>query len=121
MDFKTPYLLAMRDQAPKMFMELRRSGQLEMALQEKSREAHQLLDLLLEKRPNQNEPPSLQQEREAEEQVFSQLIEFPPEVRPEFPEPPEDLPSHPGQQGRLPGEYRTLMSRVATSGSSRER
>jgi hypothetical protein len=118
MDFKVPYLLAMREQAPKMFMELRRSGRLEQFLQQKSHEAHQLLREILAKH-QQNEPPSLQQKREAEEQVFGLMIEFLPEQKPEFPEPPEDLPGHPGEQGRLPNEYRTLMSRVATTASSR--
>jgi hypothetical protein len=34
MDFQFPYLLAMRERAPKMFMELRRSGKLAPFFQE---------------------------------------------------------------------------------------
>lgn len=37
MEFKTPYMLAMRERAPKMFMGLRRACRLEDHLQEKSR------------------------------------------------------------------------------------
>jgi hypothetical protein len=49
--FKGTYLLAMREQAPKMFMELRRSGKLDQHLQEKSTEAHQMLRELLAQKP----------------------------------------------------------------------
>ena len=51
MEFKGTYLLAMREQAPKMFMELRRSGKLDQHLQEKSTEAHQMLRELLAQKP----------------------------------------------------------------------
>jgi hypothetical protein len=35
-EFKEPYLLAMREQNPEMFMQLRRSGQLDQHLRERS-------------------------------------------------------------------------------------
>ncbi len=63
MEFKLPFLLAMRDQAPRMFNQLRRSGQMDKHLDQKSHEAHELLRSLLP------ENPSLPQEREADEVV----------------------------------------------------
>jgi hypothetical protein len=89
-EFKEPYLLAMQECAPKMFMQLRRSGQLERHLQAKSQEADDLLRQLLSRHPS----PGLPEEREAEEIVRATLIEFPPEEgqKPEFPESPDDLP-----------------------------
>ena len=78
MEFKEPYLLAMRESAPEMFMQLRKSGQLEQHLQEKSVQAHQLLRELLSHSPN----PSLPERREAEEQVRATLIDFPPREPP---------------------------------------
>jgi hypothetical protein len=95
-EFKVPYLLAMRERDPKLFMELRRSGKLDQHLQEKTTEAHNLLDLLLSGHPN----PSLPQRREAQEQVFATLISFPPrdDQKPEFPGPLDDLPSE-GHRG----------------------
>lgn len=92
MDFKTPYLLAMREQAPKLFMELRKSGRLDQFLQQKAIEASRLKDEILKGKKN----PSLQDERTAEEIVFSQMIEFSPEGFQPSLEPPEDLPTHPG-------------------------
>jgi hypothetical protein len=41
-EFKTPYVLAMGERAPKMFKALCKSGRLEEHLQEKSVEAHRL-------------------------------------------------------------------------------
>ena len=93
MDFKTPYLMAMRERAPKMFMELRRSGRLDDFLQARNQEASQLKRQLLAKYKH----PSLQEEREAEEQVMSVMLEFPPmQENPPSLEPPDDLPTHPG-------------------------
>jgi hypothetical protein len=78
MEFKAPYLFAMREQAPKMFNELRRSGKMDQHLQEKSEEAHRLLaELLADKPKNKHGLYNLADEREAEEFVRSQLIEFP--------------------------------------------
>ena len=88
MEFKYPYLMAMREQAPKMFNELRRSGQMDAYVQAKSEEAHALLDQLTQgapKLPNgQPETPYLTR---AESQVFEMLIEFPSEK----PEPSDPL------------------------------
>jgi hypothetical protein len=75
MEFKEPYLLAMRERAPRLFMELRRSGQLDQHLQQKSEEAHAMLKGIL----SRHQHPSLPQKREAEEIVRAALIEFPPE------------------------------------------
>jgi hypothetical protein len=108
-EFKGPYLFAMREQDPKMFMELRRSGKLDAHLQEKSEEAHRLLEELLASKPKNkwgNYSPA--DEREAEELVRSQLIEFPTPEKDQRPEPPDDLPTD-----------RTQASRDRTSASSR--
>ena len=53
MEFKGPYLLAMREQAPKMFNRLRRTGAMDSHLQEKSEEAHRLFDYLTENSPKE--------------------------------------------------------------------
>lgn len=75
MEFKGPYVKAMMERAPKMFMALRRSGQLDAHLQAKSEEAELTADA--PKLPNGlPREPYL---REAEEQVFALLIEFPGE------------------------------------------
>ena len=108
MQFKVPYLLAMRDQAPKMFRELSRHGRLEQHLQQKSQEAHGLLEQFLQHNPN----PSLAERREAEERVFAELVNFPPEKSdPQMLEPPDDLEGQ-KDQGRRPGEYQALMAKV---------
>ena len=82
MDFSNPYLLAMRDQAPQMVNQLRRAGELDAHLKEKSAEAHRLYDDLAKGKPKLPgglvEGPS--NRREIEEQVFAQLVEFPPEL-----------------------------------------
>lgn len=107
MEFKNPYVLAMRDQAPRMLRELVKTGRIEIHLQKKSEEAHALLDEILKHNPN----PSLPEKRAAEEQVRALLIQFPPESRKrsraeqadeEMPEPPEDLPLPEGGEGRTP-------------------
>jgi hypothetical protein len=82
------------------------------------RHPNDLLHLLLSRWEN----PGLPERREAEEVVRAQLLEFPPEDNqtPERPEPPEDL-NFPGSgQGRRPGEWKTLMSKVRTTLSNRE-
>jgi hypothetical protein len=88
-EFKEPYLLAMREQNPQMFMQLRRSGQLDQHLRERSAQAHQLLAELLSRHPN----PGLPERRAAE--VRATLIDFPPreDRKPDYPEPPDDLGS----------------------------
>lgn len=88
MEFKGPYLRAMREQAPKMFNRLRRTGALSKHVQDKSKEAHELFNQLTEGAPKlPNGLPEQPFRREAEEQVLAQLIEFPPET----PEPPDPL------------------------------
>ena len=47
MNFTEPYLLAMREQAPKMYMELRRHGRLDQHLKMKSHEAQAMFESLL--------------------------------------------------------------------------
>lgn len=91
MEFKIPYLLAMRDRAPKLMRDLEKHGRLKQHLDLKSREAHEMLRGILRKHKH----PSLAQEREAEEIVRQTLIEFPPESDRDSPiqkEPPDDLP-----------------------------
>lgn len=99
MDFKSPYLHALRERAPKMFMDLRRHGRLEQHLDLKSKEAHEMLRDLLQGK----EHPSLPEQREAEEIVRQTLIEFPPEHRDlEMAEPPDDLPDQNEGAGNRP-------------------
>jgi hypothetical protein len=93
MEFKGPYLFAMRERAPKMFMELCRSGQLDKYVKERGLEAHALLDQLLASEPKGVDglPKDTQAQRLAEEQVMAQMLDFPaPEDRHDR-EPPEDL------------------------------
>lgn len=93
MEFKTPYLLAMREQAPQMFMELVRSGKMDAHLQAKSVEAHRMLQGLLASAPkNPDGRPQMEAARAAEEVVMATLIEFPTPPDPDRLEPPDDLP-----------------------------
>jgi hypothetical protein len=99
-EFKTPYLLAMRERDPQLFNALRRNGEMNRHLQQKSEQAHQLLEEILKHDPK----PSLPKMREAEEIVLATLIEFPADnEREPSQEPPQDLPTHPGQFGRRRG------------------
>jgi hypothetical protein len=92
-----------------MFMELRRSEKLDAFLQQKSAEAHRLLEELLAHKPkNQWGNYSPADEREAEEIVRNQLIEFSQPEKDQNPEPPDDLPTD-----------RMRASRERTSRSSR--
>ena len=110
MEFKSPYLHAMREQAPQMFNQLRRAGQMDSHLQAKSEEAHELLRQLLAQRPkNKYGEVSLADEREAEEQVRATLIDFPAPEAPDQKEPPDDLPRMPSSPDR------TTSSRPARS------
>lgn len=89
MEFKSQYVHAMREQAPKMFRDLVKHGRIEQHLDQKSGEAHEMLRQLLAQHPN----PGLAERREAEEIVRQTLIEFPPEKpERENAEPPDDLP-----------------------------
>jgi hypothetical protein len=79
MNFKGPYLFAMRERAPKMFVELCRSGLFDQYLQEKSIEAHALLEQLLAREPKGIDglPKDPQALRLAEEIVLGQMLDFP--------------------------------------------
>ena len=80
MEFKEPYLLAMRERAPRMFNSLVRSGAMDAHLQAKSHEAHDMFRSLTKGVPKDaSGHPRLPEAREAEEQVFALLIEFPPD------------------------------------------
>ncbi len=88
MNFKYPYLLAMREQAPKMFNQLRRTGALDAYVNQKSKEADELLDYLTKNAPKlDNGLPEQPYLGRAESQVFETLIEFPNES----PEPSDPL------------------------------
>ena len=80
MEFKGPYLRAMAERAPKMFMQLRREGALDAFVKLKCEEAARLLDDLTKGAPTLANglarEPYL---REAEETVRAILIEFPPD------------------------------------------
>lgn len=92
MEFKGPYLQAMREQAPKMFNRLRRTGALDAHLQKKTEEAHRLFDDLTAKAPKL--PSGYPREpwaRDAERQVLETLIEFPSD-NPEPKDPLAKLP-----------------------------
>ena len=78
MEFKSPYVRAMRERAPKMFNELRRNGLMERHLQEKSEEAHRMFEELTAGAPKlQSGYPEEPHATRAERLVFETLIEFP--------------------------------------------
>jgi hypothetical protein len=79
MEFKIPYLLAMRDQAPKMFNRLRRTGAMDAHLQAKSVEAHRMYEELAKGKPKlpNGGLRSVSDSHQIEELVFAALIEFP--------------------------------------------
>ena len=108
MEFKEPYLLAMRDRAPKMFMQLRRSGMLDQHLDQMSGQAHEMLAQLLAQEPKGKNglplnPAAL---REAEEIVRATLIEFPTPEKEQRLEPPDDLPPMRKSAARTTGSNR---------------
>ncbi len=87
MEFKLPYLLAMREQAPKMFNQLRRTGALNAHVKQKLEEASRLFDDLTADAPKlSNGLPENPYRSRAESQVFETLIEFPSE-KPESSDP----------------------------------
>ena len=119
MEFKGPYLMAMRDQDPGLFKELVKSGRMDAHLQQKGREADAMLRQLLEageKGPDGK--PTMAARREAEEIVRGTLIEFPQPPDPENPEPPDDLPSSPMQMsvGRTSSSSPALSRKPAARG-----
>ena len=103
MEFKGRYMRAMRERAPKMFVELCRSGRLDEHVQEKSQEAHELLHHLLASEPKGVDglPKDVQAERLAEERVLAQMLDFPAERGAENPESPEDVEAPASTASRL--------------------
>ena len=93
MDFKSQYVQALRDKDPGLFRDLHRRDQLDAFLQEKSAEAHRLLDDLLAPEPKGPDglPKDPQALRLAEDRVRSQMLDFPVPERDQNPEPPDDL------------------------------
>ncbi len=91
MEFSEPYLLAMRDQAPKMFNQLRRTGAMNAHLKAKSAEARQMYDQLAKDKPKlpNGLVRSASDLQQIEEQVFAALIEFPPDETSPANRPPE--------------------------------
>ncbi len=91
MEFSLPYQLAMREQAPKMFNRLRRTGALSAHLKAKSAEAHLMYDELAKGKPRL--PSGLVEgasnRQQIEELVFAALIEFPPDETSPANRPPE--------------------------------
>lgn len=78
--FRMAYLLAMREQAPKMFNELRRTGAMEAHLDRKTEEAGNLFNQLTEglpTLPGSGVLASPSDEAHATEQVYATLITFP--------------------------------------------
>ena len=94
MDFKGPYLQAMRVADPGLFNALRRSGQLDDYVQQKTVEAYQYLEEMLAHEPKgpTGLPLDQQASRLAEERVMAQMLDFPQPVSAQTPEPPDDLP-----------------------------
>lgn len=80
LNFRTAYLQAMRDQAPAMFQELRKTGALEAHLDRKEAEAKAMYRDLTAGLPTlpSGALRDLKAESEATEQVMGTLIEFPP-------------------------------------------
>ena len=87
MEFKGQFLQVLRERDPKLFMSLRKSGQLDQYVQEKGLEANRLLRELVAAKGN--DPASL---REAEEQVKAIMFDLPVPEQEQNPEPPDDLP-----------------------------
>ena len=80
MEFRAAYLEAMRNQAPRMFNSLVRSGAMDAHLKAKTAEAYKMFaDLTKDAPKDASGHPRLPEAREAEEQVFALLIEFPPD------------------------------------------
>lgn len=81
MQFKSTYLLAMRQQAPKMYRELLRSGEMEEFLDLMNAEAHKMYHQLTEHEPKlpNGVVASPSANRDAERAILNALIEFPPE------------------------------------------
>lgn len=81
LNFKTDYVVAMSDQAPRMLTELRKTGALKAHLEKKAEEARLLFVQLTAGKPTLPGSGVLenpQDEAEAREIVYATLIEFPP-------------------------------------------
>lgn len=81
MEFKKIYLTAMREQAPRMFNELRRSGALDGHVAMKWKQASSIYQSLItgaDLLPS-GIPEDLQIMRSAEEQTLAAMLEFPDE------------------------------------------
>ena len=78
MEFRLPYMQAMRQQAPKMFNRLNREGKLQAFVDEKAKEASRLFEELTKDAPKEKGGyPKEPQASEAIETVMSQMLEFP--------------------------------------------
>ncbi len=78
MEFRLPYLQAMRAQAPKLFNRLSRSGELESYVNEKAKQASDLFHELTKDAPKeQGGYPKEPFASEAAEAVMQTLIDFP--------------------------------------------
>lgn len=78
MEFKLPYMQAMRQQAPKMFNRLSRSGELEAYVNEKAVEASKLFHELTANAPKEaGGYPKEPEASEAIEQVMAVMLDFP--------------------------------------------
>lgn len=88
--FRTDYAKAMREQAPAMFSQLRRSGALEGHLNKKVKEAQDLFAQLangMEKLPGTGVLANPADEQAVTEQVYAAMMEFPaPTDAPEDPQ-----------------------------------
>lgn len=75
------YLTAMRDQNPKEFQRLSKSGEAEQLAVLKTREASRLFHALTSGMPRDSHGNlPLNVEREMQERVSAQMLEFPPET-----------------------------------------
>jgi hypothetical protein len=78
MDFRAQYLQAMRDQDPAEFKRLSRNGMLEPQSRAVAKQASRMKEELLKDAPRDKYGQvSLQAEREAEEMVRADLLDFP--------------------------------------------
>jgi hypothetical protein len=80
MEFKSLCVHALRDKDPKQFRELMRTGQIDEHLQQKTSEAHELLNELLANEPKAVDglPMDLNALHIAEEIVRAEMLGFPP-------------------------------------------
>lgn len=78
MEFRSQYLRAMREQAPKMFNRLNREGKLEAFVNEKAIEASRMFEELTKDAPREKGGyPKEPQASEAQEAVMAAMLDFP--------------------------------------------